>query len=282
MKNLLLYIENSHHMAELHVLLVHLKDTDLAVVVLPHIPDTKDPDGLLITDSDKAVRRAKQLDMACIGYEAPDNKTTLFGCDIVVQGFHEIYPPFLELIWRRHHHLPWHIRETKRLIIRESTVDDAPHLHQLTREPGLARDIGEIQPTLEATREHLECYINTMYPFYGYGLWTILERSTGAVIGRAGLQNSMFEGKSVVDLGYYIGLPYRRQGYALETCKAIIDYGFSTLEADSLYTFIREGNLASLSLSQKLGFKKIDGIKVENSGETTYNLISILHRKDER
>ena len=57
-------------------------------------------------------------------------------------------------------------------------------------------------------------YIRSMYRFYNYGIWTVLERKSGAIIGRVGIETENIRDKSVLEPGYLIGKDWRRQGFA--------------------------------------------------------------------
>ena len=62
---------------------------------------------------------------------------------------------------------------------------------------------------------------------------------------------------SVVELGYLIDSDYRRQGYALEACRAVLGEA-EKRGARNLYCRIHSANLPSVNLARKLGFEKIN------------------------
>ena len=47
------------------------------------------------------------------------------------------------------------------------------------------------------------------------GIWTVLERKSGAIIGRVGIENGEYQGQSVLELGYLI----RKRLAATGICK---------------------------------------------------------------
>ena len=71
-----------------------------------------------------------------------------------------------------------------------------------------------------------EEYRKHQYRFAECGLWALERRADGVLVGKAGLTDG--------ELGYHIYEPFRRQGYALEACRAIVKYGFETLELDKI------------------------------------------------
>ena len=51
--------------------------------------------------------------------------------------------------------------------------------------------------------QYIQDYIKNVYEFYGFGMWTVVEKASGQVIGRAGV--SYREGFSLPELGFMIG-----------------------------------------------------------------------------
>ena len=47
------------------------------------------------------------------------------------------------------------------------------------------------------------------------------------------------------------------QGYALEACRAIVKYGFETLELDKIRLRTKRSNTASRILAEKMGFVQV-------------------------
>lgn len=55
-------------------------------------------------------------------------------------------------------------------------------------------------------------------------------------------------------LGYVIGVPYQRKGYATEVCTAILAYAGEELSLPFINCLIEEGNTVSEHVAQRLGF----------------------------
>ena len=49
-------------------------------------------------------------------------------------------------------------------------------------------------------------------------MWIVCDRNTGELIGRAGVEHREELGGEL-ELGYAIGVPWQRQGYATEVCR---------------------------------------------------------------
>lgn len=53
-----------------------------------------------------------------------------------------------------------------------------------------------------------------MYELCDMGYWAVIEKQSGKIIGRVGIEPKIWnQGRSVVELGYLIDEAYQRQGY---------------------------------------------------------------------
>jgi RimJ/RimL family protein N-acetyltransferase len=124
-----------------------------------------------------------------------------------------------------------------------------------------------IEPLYERKKEEefTRNYIKNMYGFFGYGLWLVILKADGRIVGRAGIEHREINGETVQELGYLIGKPWQHMGYAKEACLAIIEYCVEELGIGQLYLCSHKENIPSLSLAEKLGFScidEIDGMKL--------------------
>ena len=166
---------------------------------------------------------------------------------------------YIHRIWQRYMHLPWLIAETERLIIRESVMEDLPYFQKFYEEERGNLDVQQ----LSEGEEQLRTYITTRYPFFEYGLWTIVDKATNTVIGRAGIEElpedyGELSGKP--ELSYLIGKEYRGNGYAEEACQAILSYSAEELEMKKICLRTSEENFPSQKLAEKLGLLKVESI----------------------
>ena len=63
----------------------------------------------------------------------------------------------------------------------------------------------------------------------GFGLWAVVLRSTGEMVGQAGLTWQDCEGQPVLEVGYLLKKRFWHQGYASEAARACRDYAFRVL-----------------------------------------------------
>jgi len=161
---------------------------------------------------------------------------------------------YLERIYQRGKELPWIIAETERLIIREITKEDVPRLYELYADEEITRYMESLLPTLQEEEEYTKNYIRNVYQFYGYGIWVLIEKTSGELIGRAGLEyHDDFDG---LELGFMLGKKYWHKGYAYEARRAVLAYGREELEQKYYRALVHVQNAASQKLCERLGFEE--------------------------
>jgi RimJ/RimL family protein N-acetyltransferase len=213
---------------------------------------------------DLVIFASKNLHIPCIGYDNPSiMKQDLYQASIVVEGFEEIDYKFLTDAYRRFYNLPIIIANTTRLIIREMVLEDLDELYELYANKEITQ---YLEPLYEREEEieFTKAYIKNMYSFYGYGMWSLLDKKTGHLIGRAGLNNREVDGEIQIELGYMVGVPYQRRGYAYEACCKILKFAVSKLESSQVNCFVDNRNEASVALVVKLGFEYIKEVEIEH------------------
>lgn len=188
----------------------------------------------------------------------------------IIQGFDEINADFLIKMYQRYHHLPWTVLGTERLILREMTTDDVDRMYEIYAGEGIT---DYTEPLYEDRRQEIEYtrdYIRNMYEFCGYGLWLVVERDGGRIVGRAGVTGR--EGYDEAELGYVIEKDRQRRGYAIEACTAIIGYAKDVLGMKGLNCFVHPGNEASVELCKLLGFDHIEDVVLSGSDMMRYHI----------
>lgn len=89
----------------------------------------------------------------------------------------------------------------------------------------------------------------------GFGLWAVEERDTGAFVGFAGLARPLFlpEVLPAVELGWRFARQFWGRGYATESGRAALDYGFDSMGLDRIIGIANDANTASWHVMTKLG-----------------------------
>lgn len=260
-------------------------------------------DFLILTDSPELARICRGLDMAVVAVLFGDQKSVAAG-DAEVCGardfsripdtcggedFPGIYDTsgrsdfseipyavtdiddlderYLERIWRRYRGLPWEICETERCLVRETVPEDVDSFYRIYSDKSITAYIEDLFEDRDEEKQYIRDYIEKVYGFYGFGMWTVCLKETGEVIGRAGL--SMREGFEEPELGYVIGTKWQRQGIAAEVCRAVLTYGRDELGFERVRALVHPGNTASERLCCKLGFQYEKEITLDSE---IYNL----------
>ncbi|CAN5898567.1 GNAT family N-acetyltransferase [soil metagenome] len=156
-----------------------------------------------------------------------------------------------------------YLLETERLRFREMYPEDAEAMFNLNSDPEVVQYTGDgAFENVAAAKDFLIAY-RDVYKTNGYARWIVELKSTGEILGWCGLK--LHPDKST-DVGYRFYKKYWRNGYATESAKACIDYGFSVLKLDRIVAHARKENLASVRVLEKCGMKII-GEEKECGGE---------------
>ena len=142
---------------------------------------------------------------------------------------------------------------TERLLLRPPHVDDIPELAQLANNRRIAEMLARMpHPYGEAEARAFIAMCQLRQPGATYAL-TLAGQGpeTGAFVGCAGL-NAKDRG---LELGYWIGEPYWRQGFATEAAHALVDLAFRATGIPVLHVSARVINPASRRVIHKCGFQ---------------------------
>ncbi len=85
----------------------------------------------------------------------------------------------------------------------------------------------------------------------GYGLFAVIERSTGRPVGLIGPWFP--KGWPEPELSWHLTEDARGKGYASEAAKVVLDWLFHEMKWSTVASFIPEDNDASIALAQRIG-----------------------------
>ncbi|WP_175621700.1 GNAT family N-acetyltransferase [Chryseobacterium schmidteae] len=149
--------------------------------------------------------------------------------------------------------------ETKRLVLRKFEEADYERLFLLDSNSEVMKYIG--MPTLSKVEESKEVVkmIMQQYEDNGVGRLAVIEKESELLIGWSGLKLNTSEVngyQNFHELGYRFLPETWGKGYATESGKASLEYGFNDLKAEVIYAYAHCENQASNHILTKLGFEK--------------------------
>jgi RimJ/RimL family protein N-acetyltransferase len=144
------------------------------------------------------------------------------------------------------------ILETNRLNIREITESDAEFILDLLNQPSFINNIGDRGiRTIEQAKEFIENRFRASYGKFGFGLYAVEFKETGAPIGICGFVKRDYLPDA--DIGFAFLPQYERRGYGFESASAMLDHGRETLGFEKVAAIVSPHNEASAKLLEKLG-----------------------------
>ena len=187
--------------------------------------------------------------------------------------------------------------ETERLILRALSHTDAERLFLLDSNPEVMKYVGQpVLTQIEETQEVIK-FIRKQYEENGIGRWAVIEKKSGLLIGWCGLKliTYLINGhQNIYDLGYRFLPDFWGKGYATESAKAVLKYGFEEMNLDKIYAYADVNNTNSNKiLKEKLGFEEkgsfVDGddncfwyeLTKQNTDFLGFNKNKSLYKKEE-
>lgn len=213
-------LEEALYITDCKEVLIQLADHNLPVAVYLHMEN-----------------RQEDLSVARYAFEEPDSLDT----------------EYVERIYRRYRDIPWDILETERCYLRETVPDDVDAFYEIYSDPEMTRYTEDLYESKISERAYIREYIEKIYHYFEFGVWTVILKETGEIIGRAGL--NVREGYDMPELGYVIGRPWQGQGIATEVCRGILEYSMTNFGFEQVMTLIQTEHKVSLHLAEKLGFR---------------------------
>ncbi|MEO0398616.1 MAG: GNAT family N-acetyltransferase [Pseudomonadota bacterium] len=148
--------------------------------------------------------------------------------------------------------------ETDRLLLRDIDIekDFAPFCEMMADEDTV-RFIGGQTMTPVQTWRAIAMLIGHQ-AIHGYGFYSVIEKASGAWVGRVGHWNPY--GWYAPEVGWTIHPAFTGKGFASEAGAACTRYAFETLGWDRVIHVIHSKNIASIKTAEKIGSRKIDEI----------------------
>lgn len=146
--------------------------------------------------------------------------------------------------------------QTPRLLLRPLELADAPQTQILFPHWEIVRYLAKSVPWPYPSDGALTYYRDVALPAMERGeqwTWTLrLKSNPEQLIGSIALIKS-----DRINRGFWLGLPWHRQGLMTEACEAVTDFWFNTLNFTVLRAPKAVGNIASRRISEKSGMRLV-------------------------
>lgn len=143
------------------------------------------------------------------------------------------------------------ILETERLSLRRMEESDFDALAAILQDPQVMYAYEHAFSDVEV-RQWLERQLER-YARYGFGLWAVIEKTSGELIGQCGVTMQDVNGQEVPEVGYLFRRDKWHQGFAVEAAAICKKYAFAVLGFPEVYSIIRENNLPSQRVALRNG-----------------------------
>ena len=123
--------------------------------------------------------------------------------------------------------------ETERLLLRPFTLDDVEASYQMNSDPEVTRytNDGGVK-TREQIRHLIKDHVLSDYQKHGFGRFAVVLKEENRFIGFSGLK--YLPDLDEVDIGYRFLRAYWGQGFATESARVSMKFGFEELNLEEL------------------------------------------------
>jgi len=143
--------------------------------------------------------------------------------------------------------------ESARLVLRQWHDDDLREFAALCADPQVMRYFPAPLTRVEAAA--LIGRVRGHFNEYGFGLWALERKDSGAFIGMTGLLNVNFDAPfgPAVEIGWRLAKEHWGLGYASEAAWTALRCGFDRLALKEIVSFTAQANLPSEKVMQAIG-----------------------------
>ncbi|MGE8409032.1 MAG: GNAT family N-acetyltransferase [Pseudomonas sp.] len=145
--------------------------------------------------------------------------------------------------------------ESARLLLRQWRDEDLAEFATLCADPQVMRYFPAPLSRLESAA--LIGRVRGHFAEYGFGLWALERKDTGAFIGMTGLLNVGFDADftPAVEIGWRLARRHWGLGFASEAAWTSLRCGFALLGLKEVVSFTSHDNLASQKVMQSIGMQ---------------------------
>lgn len=143
--------------------------------------------------------------------------------------------------------------ETERLTLRQFELGDFAAVGRMVGDVEVMRYVGgqvtkswDVWGYMARTLGH--------WTLRGYGPYAVVEKSSGALVGRVGLLNP--ETWPGIEIAWTLARPFWGKGYATEAAMAVGRVGSRALKAEGFISLVHPDNTSSQRVAERLGARR--------------------------
>ena len=167
------------------------------------------------------------------------------------------------------------VLETERLILREMDQNDFNSLYAVLADSDIMEhypytfDEGRVRNWITRNMER--------YSKDGFGLWAVVLKETGEMIGDCGITMQNIHGTMLPEIGYHIRADQQRKGYATEAAAACIRFAFENFDLPAVYSYMKYTNIPSQRTAMKNSMRFVEEYE---DPDNTYTRVYVINRKE--
>lgn len=146
------------------------------------------------------------------------------------------------------------VLETERLQLRHFAPGDIAALEAVLGDP-IAMQWYPAPFDHDGVTAWIERNINR-YQCEGHGLWAMVLKSSGELIGDCGCVMQEVEDRQELEIGYHVRRDQWGNGYAPEAARACMFYAFDRVGVERVVSMIRPENRNSIRVAEKNGMTR--------------------------
>jgi len=160
---------------------------------------------------------------------------------------------------------------TPRLLLRTFRRDDLPLYAALNADPKVYEHLGG-QPLTRQFSDEIAEWAQECHETEGIGLLAVERREDGAFLGMCGLHHQESY-PDEFEVGWRLASQHWGRGYATESARGWLEYGFSQLNVPRIISITEPENVRSVAVMQRIGMVFDHEADVTGDGETFHAVV---------
>ena len=169
---------------------------------------------------------------------------------------------------------------TDRLRFRAFQQRDLDAYAAIVADENVTRYLGDGRPLTRADAWRQMAIFNGHWTLFGFGIWAVEHRESGALMGRIGCFKP--EGWPAFEIGYVLGRQFWGSGYATEGAAAALHFARAECRPERIISLIRPDNTGSIRVAERLGGRLDGDVEFFGGRSLTYAYDLAVPERDDR